>query len=191
MGILMNSLYRRWRFCKCALDFDRVFQRIHRTRELSFSGAQMTNPRRWTGAVILVLAMATSALAQQPSAAGRILVASGSAFIVRAAGVIPAQPGQVVFEADGLRTGADGSIGVTLKDETRVSIGPSSEVRLERFVYAPADGGFALVIRFVRGAAAYVSGRIAKLAPDSIRLETPTAIVGVRGTSLAIRVQPE
>ena len=36
----------------------------------------------------------------------------------------------------------------------------------------------------------YVSGRMAKLAPDSIRLETPAAIVGVRGTSLAIRVEP-
>ena len=33
-------------------------------------------------------------------------------------------------------------------------------------------------------------GRIAKLAPDSIRLETPAAIVGVRGTTLAILVGP-
>ena len=43
---------------------------------------------------------------------------------------------------------------------------------------------------FVRGAAAYVSGHIAKLAPDAVRLETPTAIVGVRGTTVAILVEP-
>jgi hypothetical protein len=48
-----------------------------------------------------------------------------------------------------------------------------------------------LVLRFIRGAATYVSGRIAKLAPDSIRLETPAAIIGVRGTTLAISVLPE
>jgi hypothetical protein len=61
-------------------------------------------------------------------------------------------------------------------------------VRLERFAYDPGkDVG--MVLRFVRGVAAYVSGRIAKLAPDSIRLETPAAIVGVRGTSLIFRVQ--
>jgi len=36
-----------------------------------------------------------------------------------------------------------------------------------------------------------VSGRIAKLSPDSIRLETPEAIIGVRGTRLAIRVTAE
>ena len=151
----------------------------------------MTNPRWWVGVLTLVFAAATPVFAQQPSAAGRIKVASGSAFIVRQGAAIPAQVGQVVFEADGLRTGADGRIGVTLKDDTRVSLGPSSELRLERFVYAPADGGLGLVLKFMRGVAAYVSGRIAKLAPDSIRLETPAAIVGVRGTTLAIRVQPE
>jgi hypothetical protein len=115
---------------------------------------------------------------------------SGSAFIVRQNGLIPAQAGQEIFQADGLRTGADGRIGVTLKDDTRLSIGPGSELRLERFVYAPADGAFGLAVKMVRGATAYVSGRIAKLAPDSIRLETPAAIVGVRGTSLGIHVAP-
>jgi hypothetical protein len=80
-------------------------------------------------------------------------------------------------------------MGVTLNDETRVSIGPSSEVRLDRFAYAPADGRLAFALKVVRGVAAYVSGRIAKLSPDSVRLETPAAIVGVRGTSLAMRVE--
>jgi hypothetical protein len=152
-------------------------------------GAQMTNPCCWAGVLTLVLA-ATPVLAQQPSAAGRIKLASGSAFIMRGSGLIPARAGEVVFEADGLRTGVDGRVGVTLKDDTRVSLGPSSEVRLERFVYAPAEGGLGLVLKIMRGAIAYVSGQIAKLSPDSVRLETPAAIVGVRGTSLAIRVDP-
>ena len=104
---------------------------------------------------------------------------------------LPAQVGQIVFQADGLRTGGDGKVGVTLNDDTRLSLGPNSELKLERFMYAPAESGFGLVLKFVRGAATYVSGRIAKIAPDSIRLETPAAIIGVRGTTLAIQVQPE
>jgi hypothetical protein len=40
----------------------------------------------------------------------------------------------------------------------------------------------------MRGVVAYVSGRIAKLAPDAVRIETPAAILGVRGTTLAIRI---
>lgn len=146
---------------------------------------------RWSLAVLtLVFASVTPALAQQASAAGRIKTVSGSAFIVRDRAMIPAKPGQVVFEADGLRTGADGSLGVTLKDDTRLALGPGSEVRLERFAYAPGTANLGMVLKFVRGVTAYVSGRLAKLAPDSIRLETPSAIVGVRGTTLAIRVQP-
>ena len=150
----------------------------------------MTNPRTWAGVVALMLTAASPALAQEPSAAGRIKVASGSAFIVRQSASIPAQPGQVVFEADTLKTGADGRIGITLKDDTRVSLGPDSEARIEQFVYAPSDGRLGFVFKLARGMAAYVSGQIAKLSPDAIRLETPAAIVGVRGTSLAFRVEP-
>jgi hypothetical protein len=151
----------------------------------------MTNPRWWVAAVALVCAFAAPVFAQERPVAGRIKVSTGSAFVVRDGVQIPAQVGQVVFESDGLRTAGDGKVGVTLNDDTRLSLGPNSELKLERFTYTPADRGFGLVLRFVRGAATYVSGRIAKLAPDSIRLETPAAIIGVRGTTLAINVLPE
>ncbi len=146
--------------------------------------------RRLRVLVIAIAAVSAPAAAQQPqAAAGRIKLASGAAFIVRSGMELPAQAGQTVLEADGLRTGADGRLGITLKDDTRVSIGPNSEVRVDRFVYAPAEGAMALVLKVLRGAMAYVSGRIAKLSPDSIRLETPAAIVGVRGTTVALRVE--
>ena len=146
--------------------------------------------RTSAGVLTIVLAVAAPVLAQQPFPAGHVKIASGSAFIVRQNVTVAARPGEPVFATDALRTGADGTIGVTLKDDTRLSLGPSSEVRLERYVYAPGEGGFEMVLKFVRGASAYVSGRMAKLAPDSIRLETPSAIVGVRGTTVAIRVEP-
>ena len=151
----------------------------------------MTRPTSLVAALMFVCTVATPALAQERPVAGRIKSSTGAAFIVRGGAEIPAQLGQTVFEADGLRTGVDGKIGVTLNDDTRVSLGPSSELKLERFTFTPADSAFGLVLKFVRGAATYVSGRIAKLAPDSIRLETPAAIIGVRGTTLAISVLPE
>jgi hypothetical protein len=151
----------------------------------------MTNPRWWVAAVVVVCAFATPVVAQERPVAGRIKVATGATFVVRDGAQIPAQVGQVVFESDGLRTGGDGKVGVTLNDDTRLSLGPNSELKLERFTYVPAESGFSLVLKFVRGAATYVSGRIAKMAPDSIRLETPAAIIGVRGTTLAINVLPE
>ena len=146
-------------------------------------------------ALVILATAATPAFAgrlqQEATAAGRIKIASGSVFIVRAGATIPAQAGQVVFEADTLKTGADGRLGLTLKDDTRLSLGPSSEIRLDRFAYAPAEGRLGFVLNVVKGVAAYVSGRIAKLAPDAVRLETPAAIVGVRGTMLVIRASQE
>jgi hypothetical protein len=142
-------------------------------------------------AIIAVVLLAAPAFAQQPSPAGHVKVVSGSAFVVRAGQALPATAGQSVFESDILRTGDDGRIGVTLDDDTRVSLGPGSEVRLDTFRYAPAQGSIGLAMQFLRGIAVYVSGQIAKLAPDSVRLETPSAIVGVRGTTLAVQVVPE
>jgi hypothetical protein len=130
-------------------------------------------------------------LQQKPDAAGKIKIATGAVFIVRAGQTIPAQAGAAVFEADVLRTGADGRLGLTMKDDTRLSLGPSSEIRLDRFAYAPAEGRLGFVLSVVGGVAAYVSGRIAKLAPDAVRLETPAAIVGVRGTTVVIRASQE
>jgi hypothetical protein len=151
---------------------------------------QMKACRCWLAALVLVW-MALPAFAQQPSPAGRIKVVSGAAFIVRSGQTLPAAVGQSIFESDSLRTGDDGRLGITLDDDSRVSLGPNSEVRLDTFRYAPAQGAVGLAMRFLRGIAVYVSGQIAKLAPDSIRLETPAAIVGVRGTTLAVHVVAE
>lgn len=143
--------------------------------------------RLWVLACACVTA-AAPAFAQQPSPAGRIKVVAGDAVIVRASGTVPAQNGAAVYQSDSLRTGKDGRVGITLSDDTQVSIGPGSEVRLDSFLFEPGQGQLALVLKFIRGTAAYVSGQIAKLAPDAVRLETPAAIVGVRGTTLALEV---
>ena len=96
---------------------------------------------RHLGVALVLSACAVSpVLAQAPVAAGRVKIASGNAFIIRQNAEIPATVGLAIFESDSLRTGGDGRIGVTMKDDTRVSIGPRSELRLDRFAYAPADG---------------------------------------------------
>jgi len=142
-------------------------------------------------AVVLALLTVPASAAEPQQSAGQIKVVSGAAFIVRGNTVLPATIGQRVFEADKVRTGSDGRLGITLKDDTRFSLGPNSEVHLNRFAYAPSEGRIGLALNVVRGVAAYVSGRIAKLSPDAVKLETPGAIVGVRGTTLALSVSPQ
>jgi hypothetical protein len=140
-------------------------------------------------ALVVLLASALPATAQGPDVIGRIKSASGSVTIVRQGGTVAAGAGQPVFQSDLVRTGADGQVGITLKDETRLALGPNTDVRLDQFLYSPGQGQLRFVMRIARGLVAYVSGRIAKLAPDAVRLETPSAILGVRGTQMVIRVE--
>lgn len=143
---------------------------------------------RFAAGLAMVVAAVTPASAQQLAPAGHVKTVSGTATIVRAQVTTPAKAGDAIYATDTIRTGADGALGLTLQDDTRVSLGANSEMKVDRYVYAPGEGGLGMVLKFLRGMAVYVSGRMAKLAPDSIRLETPTGIVGVRGTTVAIRV---
>ena len=127
--------------------------------------------------------------AQQNDGAGRIKAAAGSAVIVRSGAASPARVGALVYPSDALRTGSDGQLAVTLQDETRLSMGPNTEITLSSFTFAPAERQLSMVLRIARGALSYVSGRIARLMPEAVRLETPTSIIGVRGTHALIRVE--
>jgi hypothetical protein len=120
---------------------------------------------------------------------GLVKVAEGTAVVLRGDQTLLARAGLALLEGDILRTGADGRLGLVLRDDTRVSLGPETEIRIDRFVFAPAKGQLALVLKMARGIAAYVSGKIAKLSPDAVRVETPVAIVGVRGTQFVAKVE--
>src|SRR5688572_24031116 len=97
--------------------------------------------------ITMIVAASLPLAAQQPVPAGRIKVVSGTAFVRHQDQQVRATVGAAVFESDTLTTGADGRIGVTLRDETRIALGPQSEVRLDRFQYAPAEGHLAFAMR--------------------------------------------
>jgi hypothetical protein len=136
---------------------------------------------------LLALLVLPAVASGQPAAAGRVKVASGAASIVRGSQVVPAAVGAEVFESDVLRTGPDGRLSLMLADESRLALGPSSELALTRFAYAPQDQQLGLGVRLARGVLSYVSGLIARLAPDAVRLQTPTSIIGVRGTHVLVK----
>ena len=140
------------------------------------------------GAMVLVLVL-TVAVASASSPIGLVKVTEGTATVQRGDETLPARLGLALEEGDILRTGADGRMGVVLRDDTRLSLGPESEIQIDRFLFAPAKGHLALVVKMARGIMAFVSGNIAKLSHDAVRVETPVAIVGVRGTQFLVKVE--
>jgi len=127
---------------------------------------------------------AGAALAQDP--AGRVKTVKGTVYIEREGRRELALVGAGVRQADTLVTGPDGAVGVTLADDTILSAGPNSVLRIERFMYEPNQPG-SLEAALTKGTLAVVSGRIAKQAPDAMRVKTPSAILGVRGTEFVVR----
>jgi hypothetical protein len=119
---------------------------------------------------------------------GSVKIASGSASVVRDGQRIPARAGFKLNAGDILETGPDGSLGVILRDDSLVSLGPSSRVAIEKFLFQPADGALGLTARLLRGTMAYVSGLISRLAPESATFVTPVATIGVRGTHFVAKV---
>jgi len=120
---------------------------------------------------------------------GSISRLKGTASIIRQNQVIPAQIGHKIFMSDSLKTGPDGSLGMIFKDDTLLSIGPQSEIIISEFLFSPAEGKLSIVTRLLKGTAAYLTGVIAKLSPESVRFETPVANIGIRGTKFAVKIE--
>ena len=93
-------------------------------------------------------------------------------------------PGESVFRNETIATAAASSARLTFLDQTNLSIGPSSRVVLNRFVYD--SSAQALSVNLARGAFRFSSGALDKRA---YRIETPVATIGVRGTVLDISSQ--
>ena len=127
------------------------------------------------------------AAAQQEQVA-LVKVVDGEAYAVRAEERAELGVGEAIFIKDIVET-VDGSVGLTFKDGSRISIGPNSRVQFTQFEFAPAEGRLSFLIDFFRGTLQYISGVIAKLSPDAVKVKTPVATVAVRGTRFLAQVE--
>ncbi len=139
-----------------------------------------------SGAVILLVAGAIASAHAAEAFVGSIKTVQGSTFVQRASKSVPATEGMHLLAQDVLHTGADGRLAFILRDGTRISLGANSEMKLDQLVYEPAQNKYALVLDLAKGIMAYVSGKIAKFSPESVKLQTPVGIIGVRGTRFAV-----
>jgi hypothetical protein len=132
----------------------------------------------------------TSLFAMSATAAdiGQIKISKGSVTVERAALSLQGAVGMRLQTADIITTGADGSVGITMSDDSLLSAGPNSTLSLDRFAFDSTthQGQFDASLR--KGSLSVISGRIAKQSPDAMTLRTPSAILGVRGTEFVVSV---
>jgi hypothetical protein len=136
--------------------------------------------------LLAIVSVPTWGYADTDGIIGVVHNAAGSATVTRGGNVLPATTGTRLHTGDTLGTGPDGSLGVILRDNSSLSLGPSSSLVLRDFLFSPSEGKFSLLVRLSKGTMAYLSGLIGKLAPEKARFETPTATIGIRGTHFVV-----
>lgn len=143
-------------------------------------------------AVFAALLLASvPALGADAETAGSIRTLKGTAAVVRGDASLPANVGMHIMSGDVLRTGPDSSMGVLFRDDTSLSVGPEAEIAVDDFAFDPAQGNLAMLVKVSKGAAAFISGEIAKLKPESMVVTTPLSTIGIRGTRFVVKVEGE
>jgi len=145
------------------------------------------HPRHAVPGAAFALAAALCAAAALADV-GQIKVAKGQVSIDRSGQSLPGQVGMSLQAADVLKTGSDGSVGITMRDNSLLSAGPNSILSLERFEFDPTTSAGRFDAQLQRGTLAVVSGRIAKQSPQAMTVRTPAAVLGVRGTEFVVAV---
>src|SRR6266478_8227081 len=93
--------------------------------------------------------------------------------------------GSEIYANQTVRTGNRGMADLVFLDKTNLSVGPTSEVRLDKFVYDPTGSGGSVVIQATRGSFRWVTGTQVK---HAYQVSTPHGSLGVRGTTVELLV---
>ncbi|MBA4357860.1 MAG: hypothetical protein C0405_09060 [Desulfovibrio sp.] len=139
---------------------------------------------------LLALPTATALAAQGDSPAGSVKSISGEAQVARD-GAAPAalKPGDRIFEKDVLTTGPGGSVGLVMRDNSTLSLGPGSRLVVERFLFAPEKNALTALLRLKKGSLACSTGEMAKLSPESMQFLATGYALGIRGTHFLMHVE--
>jgi hypothetical protein len=141
--------------------------------------------RRAACCAVVLLACAAVASAAD---IGQVKTVSGEVSIERAGASLPATAGARLEASDIVRTGANGSAGITMSDSSLLSIGPNSVLALDTFSFDATTHQGRFDATLSKGSLAVVSGKIAKQSPDAMKVRTPASVLGVRGTEFVVQV---
>ena len=131
---------------------------------------------------ILMPALALAVLFALQSTASNAQTRIGTANSVKpeASGSIAGtlSAGSGVPASETVRTGSSGQAGLRFIDNSNLTVGPGSQVKLDKFVYDPNKGTGGVAIEASRGAFRYVTGSQNQ---GSVKIKTPSGTLGIRG----------
>ena len=100
---------------------------------------------------------------------------------------MPVVQGDNVFLNEAVQSGLDSKANLVLNDNTNVTVGPGSTIKLDDFVYSGPKQPGTIALNMSKGTLRFITGDASKRA---YTIWTPTAAIGVRGTILRIQATP-
>ncbi|OQW79898.1 MAG: hypothetical protein BVN35_00500 [Proteobacteria bacterium ST_bin11] len=138
--------------------------------------------------IFFALCILNPASADEPII-GYIKTISDQTTIDERDGPVKASLGSPIQVGNVIKTDQNGSAGITLKDNTILSIGPNTEFKIEAYQFEPQQDKLQLNASLLKGTLHYISGVIAKLKPEAVTVKTPTGVIAVRGTRFLVKIE--
>ncbi len=129
---------------------------------------------------------AQAAAPDAPQVVGKVLKLAGSASVIRNGVTIELNIGDAVQKGDVIQTGSDSSIAMTLLDGSAFGMTSNARMVLNEMVYDPNGSSNSSFISLVQGTVTFVAGQTAK--NGNMRVETPVATMGIRGTAVLVKI---
>jgi hypothetical protein len=137
-------------------------------------------------AIFVVLGLVWTSCAYAADAAGIVKTRRGDAHIERGGQRFPLDPGVGVFQGDRVLTSATGYVGITMHDDTLLTLGPNALLVVDSYAFDTRTQDGNILITLTRGALSVVTGLIAKRSPESFVVKTRLSTMGVRGTEFIV-----
>lgn len=119
---------------------------------------------------------------------GEVVLQEGNSKVQRkSGGEVDSKKQLEILSYDTVKTG-QGKTAIQFVDNTRVDVTAHSKLLIDEFVYDPSDKTGKLSIKATAGTVRYASGQIAKNSQQNVKIETPTATIGVRGTDFTMTI---
>jgi hypothetical protein len=117
---------------------------------------------------------------------GNVATLTGSASVTRSNETTPLKPKDDIYLNDVVQTAASSTLGITFNDATTFNLKANSQITIDNYVYEDGGKSNAAIFDVGKGAVAFVAAAVAKT--GDMKITTPTASLGIRGTTGLVEV---
>lgn len=136
--------------------------------------------------VAAILCLQVPAFGQAEDSIGVVALVNPDAVLARAVGEVVPEAGQDIFLNDRMTTDSAGQVHLMLVDKSSFTVGPNSDITIDRFIYDPATRAGEMALSAARGVMRFVGGDLSKNNP--VEIQTSIGTLGIRGGIMLLEV---